>query len=442
MLEYIKQRGRFTKGAVIIDMKFKKTICALLSLAAITGTTALAKDNLYAYNKFVSTILSKQAGYCNFSASFAGHESEYDNVNDYFKGLIAASYADLDGDYDNELVTVESHGVSVYRVEEKGVVYLGSVNNDLIANYGDSYSNVFTVAEKNKNYIGVELYGKTANEYHLYLYDLNPDTDEFKKILDISREDNEDGKEEKVWAGDKTYYSYTNSGGFETSINPSGYVSSSDAARAAIADIAPVMNINANELKARMEGTFDAEDCRLKLADIKLMSYTRAKGIRFDEKPVVLFEDNSPLNELAKKIDIITVTFDGDVMKFPYFLDPVMVNDSTMVPMRTIFEALGAKVDWIDENGVQRIIATKDNVELVDENGEQSTIVTEDNIVIEMTIGSNIYYKNGDPYELDVPAQLMNDTTMVQLRAVSEAFGNSVEWNGEERTVTISSRTK
>ena len=163
---------------------------------------------------------------------------------------------------------------------------------------------------------------------------------------------------------------------------------------------------------------------RSKLADIKLMSYTRAKGIRFDEKPVVLFEDNSPLNELAKKIDIITVTFDGDVMKFPYFLDPVMVNDSTMVPMRTIFEALGAKVDWIDENGVQRIVATRDD------------------IVIEMTIGSNIYYKNGEAKELDVPSQLMNDTTMVQLRAVSEAFGNSVEWNGEERTVTISSRTE
>ena len=101
-----------------------------------------------------------------------------------------------------------------------------------------------------------------------------------------------------------------------------------------------------------------------------------------------------------------------------------MVNDSTMVPMRTIFEALGAKVDWIDENGVQRIVATRDD------------------IVIEMTIGSNIYYKNGEAKELDVPSQLMNDTTMVQLRAVSEAFGNSVEWNGEERTVTISSRTE
>lgn len=403
-------------------MKFKKIICASLTFAVLSGTSAFAKDNLYAYNKFVSTILSKQSGYCNFSASFAGHENEYDDVNDYFKGLIAASYDDFDGDYDNELVTVEAHGVSVYRVEEKGVVYLGSINCDLIANYGDSYSNVFTVHEKNKNYIGAELYGKTVNEYHLYLYDLNPETDEFKKILDISREENEDGKEEKVWAGDKTYYSYTNGGGLEATINPSGYASAADAAYNAIADIAPAMTMTAEEIKERAEGKIAGDDFRLKLKNIKLLSYTRAKGIRFDEKPVVVFEDNSPLNELAKKIDIITVMLDGETLQFPYFLDPVMVENSTMVPMRTIFEALGAEVEWLDDgNGTQQIRATRDDT------------------VIEMTIGSKTYYKNGEASELDVPAQLMNDTTMVQLRAVSEALGNHVEWNGAERKVTISS---
>lgn len=402
-------------------MKYKKLICTVLSASMLAGTSAFAKDNLYAYNKFVSTILSKQSGYCNFSASFAGHESEYENVNDYFKGLIAAFYDDLDGDYDNELVTAEARGVSVYRVEEKGVVFLGSIDCDLIANYGDSYSNVFTVHEKNKNYIGVELYGKTVNDYHMYLYDLNPETDEFKKILDISKEDNEDGKEEKVWAGDKTYYAYTNSGGLETSINPSGYASFEAAAHTALFDTVPQMEISAEVLNERIKGAVKTDDCRLKAQGIKLMAYTRAKGIRFDEKPVVVFEDNSPLNELARKVDRITVMLDGEEMQFPYFLDPIMVGDSTMVPMRTIFEALGASVDWIDENGVQMIRASRDG------------------IVIEMTIGSSTYYKNGTAYELDVPAQLMNDTTMVQLRAVSEALENSVEWNGEEKKVTISS---
>lgn len=408
-------------------MKFKKIISAALALALFTGTGAFAKDNLYAYNKFVSTILSKQAGYCNFSASFAGKENDYDNVNDYFKGLIAAFYDDLDGDYDNELVTVETHGVAVYRVEEKGVVYLGGINNDLISNYGDSYSNVFTAHEKNKNYVGVELYGKTANEYHLYLYDLNPDTDEFKKILDISREDNEDGKDEKVWAGDKTYYSYSNSGGLEATINPSGYASVSDAAYNALADITPSTPTTAAMLKDRIEGKLEGDDCRLRLNNIKLMAYTRAKGIRFDEKPIVLFEDNSPLNELAKKMDIITVMLDGEMMQFPYFLDPVSVTladntTSTMVPMRTIFEALGAEVEWLDDGETQRIIATRDETS------------------IEMTIGSKTYYINGEAKELDVAAQLMNDTTMVQLRAVSEALGNVVEWNGQEKKVTISSQ--
>lgn len=169
-------------------MRLKKTVCAVLAAGMLLGTSALAKDNIYAYNKFISTVLGPQTGYCNFAASFAGHENEFDNVNDYFSGLISAFYDDIDGDFDNELVTVESRGVSVYQVEETGVVFLGSIDKELIANYGDSYANVFVVPEGRKKYIGLETYGKTANEYNMCLYDLDPDTDEFNKVLAITRE--------------------------------------------------------------------------------------------------------------------------------------------------------------------------------------------------------------------------------------------------------------
>ena len=57
---------------------------------------------------------------------------EYDNVNNYFSGLISAFYDDIDMDFDNELITVESSGVSVYQGSENGVTFLGSIDTDLI----------------------------------------------------------------------------------------------------------------------------------------------------------------------------------------------------------------------------------------------------------------------------------------------------------------------
>ena len=80
-------------------MKLKKTVSAVLAGAMLLGTSAFAKDNIYAYNKFISTVIGPQVGYCDFAASFAGLENEYDNVYNYFSGLISAFYDDIDMDF-------------------------------------------------------------------------------------------------------------------------------------------------------------------------------------------------------------------------------------------------------------------------------------------------------------------------------------------------------
>lgn len=407
-------------------MNIKKAAIAILAGITLLGTTALAKDNIYAYNKFVSTVIGPQLGYCDFSASFAGHELDYNNVNDYFSGLISAFYDDIDGDLDNELVTVDSHGVTVYKAAENGVTFLGSIDMDLIANFGDSYTNVFVVPMATKKYIGFENYAKTENIYHMYLYELNPTTDEFKKILDITRESNEDGTEERVWAKDKTYFSYTNRGGLQTSMNPDGYESCGKAAEAALLNTAPQIDL---DMQNRIEGkdTYGEQSAdgnyRINVygsASLQNKTYIRATGIRFSEKPIVLFEDNSQLAALSVKPDIVTVTLDGETLQFPT-QDPVIVDGRTLVPMRTIFEALGCSVDWKNDNGVQTVTAIKDGTN------------------ISMTIDKQEYFVNGEKKELDVPAKNMNDKTMVPLRAISESLGCSVEWNQDTKTVTIQS---
>lgn len=94
-----------------------------------------------------------------------------------------------------------------------------------------------------------------------------------------------------------------------------------------------------------------------------------------------------------------------------------VVNDRTLVPLRAIFEALGATVEW-DEN-IKTVTSVKDD------------------ITIKLTIGSDKLYKNGEETVLDVPAQVINDRTLVPVRAVSEGFGCLVEWIAESEQVMI-----
>lgn len=98
---------------------------------------------------------------------------------------------------------------------------------------------------------------------------------------------------------------------------------------------------------------------------------------------------------------------------------PVIINGRTLVPLRVIFEALGANVSW--ENGV--IVSSKGN----------DTIV--------MTIGSKQVYKNGDIYESEVAPQIINSRTMVPVRIVAESFNCQVEWYGDADVVYIMEST-
>lgn len=95
---------------------------------------------------------------------------------------------------------------------------------------------------------------------------------------------------------------------------------------------------------------------------------------------------------------------------------PTIENGRTLVPLRTIFESLGALVQW--DGNTQTVTATKGNTE------------------IKLVIGGQAY-KNGQSVPLDVPAKIIDGRTMVPLRFVSEALGCKVGWGGETQTVTI-----
>jgi hypothetical protein len=97
---------------------------------------------------------------------------------------------------------------------------------------------------------------------------------------------------------------------------------------------------------------------------------------------------------------------------------PQIMNGVTFVPMRDIFEALGATVVWVPET--QEIRARKDGTKIWLQIGNPNARVGETSTTLAES------------------PRLDRGSTLVPLRFVSEALGADVKWNGRRRVVSIS----
>lgn len=111
------------------------------------------------------------------------------------------------------------------------------------------------------------------------------------------------------------------------------------------------------------------------------------------------------------------VLLDGERLEFD--VSPINRSGRMLVPMRAIFEALGAKVDW--DGATSTATAAK--------NGR----------TVAVTIGSTTAYVDGEPVELDAPAEKVDWRTLVPLRFVATSLGARVDYYGSERLCEIRS---
>lgn len=116
----------------------------------------------------------------------------------------------------------------------------------------------------------------------------------------------------------------------------------------------------------------------------------------------------------------ISVYVEGQKVSFD--VPPQTINDRTMVPIRAIFEVMGATVNW--------------------DNATQTAICTKDNTVVKMTLNSKIEYINDVPYEMDVAPVIVDNRTLAPARYVAEAFGYFVNWDGNTKSVLINKTSK
>ncbi len=88
---------------------------------------------------------------------------------------------------------------------------------------------------------------------------------------------------------------------------------------------------------------------------------------------------------------------------------PIVQNGRTLIPVRFVAEKFGARVGWDDAT--------------------QTVTVNGSGKLVKLVIGSNIMTVNGEETILDVPAQTINDRTLIPLRALVEALGKTVHWD-------------
>ncbi len=91
-----------------------------------------------------------------------------------------------------------------------------------------------------------------------------------------------------------------------------------------------------------------------------------------------------------------------------------------MVPLRAIFEALGAEVNW-------------------DEKSQTITAYNELTIV-KCTIGDNTMHVNNVEKTIDVPPMIIDARTLVPVRFVAESFDCDVSWSPETMTVSVTTK--
>ena len=117
---------------------------------------------------------------------------------------------------------------------------------------------------------------------------------------------------------------------------------------------------------------------------------------------------------------IISVRLDKQTVKFD--VNPVLKDNRVLVPISTIFKALGFDMEWDSQTETARA-KNKDNV-----------------IVLKNNYG--IAKVNGDIVQLDAAPQILNGRILVPLRFVAEATGAKVEWEPYTRTVIITSSSQ
>lgn len=119
--------------------------------------------------------------------------------------------------------------------------------------------------------------------------------------------------------------------------------------------------------------------------------------------------------------DIVSVMVDNSPVEFED-QTPVIIEGHTLVPIRAVFEKAGATVNWDQET--------------------QTATISKDKYVVTIKYGDSFMYKNGVAVALEQPADVINNRTMIPVRAIAEAMDFAVTWDGHHSLILVATDGK
>ncbi len=116
------------------------------------------------------------------------------------------------------------------------------------------------------------------------------------------------------------------------------------------------------------------------------------------------------------KAEEVKINIDGTEL-VPNDMPAIIIEERVMLPMRQIAQTLGCDVTWNEET--------------------KQVYITNQNEVLVFGINEKTGYQNGNTFTMDVPAQIINERTMLPIRAVANALHLEIKWDDPTRTVSI-----
>ena len=134
-----------------------------------------------------------------------------------------------------------------------------------------------------------------------------------------------------------------------------------------------------------------------------------------EERPVQIFSKKMIADMVEMLPDPVYVAYRDMLLSFD--TPPQIIDGSTMIPVRLLFETMGAGVSWDDS--------------------AKTATIKKDGTEIKITAGNDTALVNGEEKTMDVGAKIIDGRTLVPLRFLSESLGYTVTWNDEYRLATI-----
>ena len=122
------------------------------------------------------------------------------------------------------------------------------------------------------------------------------------------------------------------------------------------------------------------------------------------------------MSALAEE-DVVNIYVDNEKVVFED-QSPIILDGTTLVPIRAVFETAGADVKW--------------------EQQTRTATLEKGKYTVKITVGDNVLYKNDTQVALSVSAINYNDRILIPVRAIGEAMDFDINWDGFHSSVHIS----